>query len=256
MTINSFITNACADEGYISKVESVVLEDLISLDFKNIEIIDALKFLAQKSGLNIVPTQSVVGRVNLTVEDAAIQDVFDVMLRSHGLAYDKKGSIYNIMTEAEYKELYGRNFVDMREVKIFNLQYAIPEHVYNLCDSLKSDIGKIILDAESGSILIMDTPTKLAEIATVIESLEKKTTILKVFNLQYANASDIEAQLKNQLDLKKVGTIRAEERSNQLIVQTLPDRIGDIEKIIERLDQKTQEVLLDIKIIKVNLSNR
>jgi len=159
------------------------------------------------------------------------------------------------MTEEEYKALYGKTFSDIRKVKVFHLKYAIPQQVFNLCDKLKSDIGKIIFDTESGNILVMDTPQKIEEISEIINSLEKKTTVLKVFDLKYANAKNIASQLKNQLDLKKVGTIRADERSNQVIVQTLPERIDDIAKLIERLDRKTREVLLDVRIIKVKLSN-
>ncbi|MCM8801676.1 MAG: secretin and TonB N-terminal domain-containing protein, partial [Candidatus Omnitrophica bacterium] len=75
----------------------------ISLDLRNIEIVEALKFLSVKTGLSIVPTQKVSGRVTLMVENVPIKDVFDIMLRSNNLAYDKKGEIYNVMTEAEYK---------------------------------------------------------------------------------------------------------------------------------------------------------
>jgi type II secretory pathway component GspD/PulD (secretin) len=244
---------------YVNKefrpVGKKALEAKISLDFKEIDIGDALKFLSKKAGLNIIPTKKVSGRITLNVENATLKDVFDIMLRSNGLAYDKKGDIYNVMTEDEYRALYGKDFSDVRKVKVFHLRYAIPEQVFTLCDTLKSDIGKVILDSESGSLLIMDTPEKLKEIKEVIDSLERKTTILKVFDLKYANAKDIAEQLKNQLDLKKVGSIRADERSNQVIVQTLPARIKDIEKLIAHLDRKTREVLMDVRIVKIKLSN-
>ena len=256
--VGVILTAFSQEFAYLGKKEHSaynILDKKISLDFKNIDIIDALKFIAQKTGLNIIPTNKVKGRVTLNVENAALRDVFDIMLRSNGLAYDKKGDIYNVMTEEEYKTLYGKNFSDIRKVKIFHLKYAVPEHVFNLCDKLKSDIGKIIFDAESGNILVMDTPQKIQEIGEVISSLEKKTTVLKVFDLKYANAKDIANQLKNQLDIKKVGTIRADERSNQVIVQSLPERIDDIVKLIESLDRKTRQVLLDVRVIKVKLSN-
>jgi type II secretory pathway component GspD/PulD (secretin) len=159
------------------------------------------------------------------------------------------------MTEEEYKNLYGKNFYDRRQVKVFHLKYAVPEQIFTLCNSLKSEIGKVILDTESGAVLVMDTPEKLKEIEEVINSLEKKTTVLKVFDLRYARAKDIADQLKNQLDAKKVGMVRADERSNQVIVQTLPERMKEIEELIVKLDRKTREVLLDVKIIKIKVSN-
>jgi type II secretory pathway component GspD/PulD (secretin) len=227
----------------------------ISLDLRNIEVADALKFLAIKAGLNIVPTKNVAGRVTLTVENVPVQDIFDIMLRSNSLAYDRKGEIYNIMTETEYKALYGRNFSDTRQVMLFRLKYAIPEKAFTLLDTLKSDIGRILVEPESGTVLLMDTAENLMEAKKALYALEQKSSI-KVFGLKYAKAKDIEEQLKAQLDIKKVGTIKADERTNQVIVQALPERMDKIAELISALDKKTKAVLIDIKIIKIKLTNQ
>jgi len=226
----------------------------ISLDLRNIEIVDALKFLALKAGLNIVPTQKVIGRVTLTVENVQVKDIFDIMLRSNSLAYDTKGDIYSVMTEAEYRALYGKLFSDSRQVVVFRLKYAIPEQAFNLLDALKSDIGRVLVETESGTVLLMDTPEKIAEARNALESLEQKSSV-RMFSLKYAKAKDVEEQLKTQLDLKKVGTVRADERTNQVIVQALPERMDKIAELISGLDKKTKAVLIDTKIIKIKLTD-
>ena len=231
------------------------IEKRVSLDFKDIEIIDALKFLSTKAGINIIPTNQVAGRVNLSVEDAPLGDIFDIMVRSNDLAYDKKGEIYNIMTEEEYKQLYGKNFYDLREVKVFELKYVIPEQAYVLCDNLRSEIGKVLLNEESGAVMVMDTPRKIKEIGKALASLESKNTEIKIFDLKYANSKDIANQLKNQLDLKNVGSIKSDERTNQVIVQTLPERMSDIKTLIEGLDLKTKQVLVEVRIVKIEMSD-
>ena len=73
--------------------------DYISLDLRNIEVTDALKFLATKADLDIIPTKEVSGRITLMVENVPVKDVFDIMLRSNNLAYEKQGDIFNVMTE-------------------------------------------------------------------------------------------------------------------------------------------------------------
>ena len=236
-------------------IAAVGIANRISLDLRNIDVIDALKFLSMKSGLNIIPTQKVAGRVTLRVENVPVKDVFDIMLRSNSLAYDKKGEIYNIMTEQEYRALYGKNFSDTRQVRVLRLKYAIPEQAFSLLDAVKSEIGRLLVEPESGTVLLMDTPERINEAEKTLASLEQKS-IIKVFTLRYARAKDIEEQLKNQLDAKKVGTVRADERNNQVIVQTLPDRMKDIEELVVGLDKKTKQVLIDAKIIKIRLSNQ
>ncbi|MFH1339060.1 MAG: secretin N-terminal domain-containing protein [Candidatus Omnitrophota bacterium] len=230
------------------------MQGRISLDLRNIDVVDALKFLSIKGGINIIATKSVTGRVTLRVEDVPIQDVFDIMLRSNNLAYDKKGEIYNVMTQEEYRALYGARFADVREVFVTRLKYSIPAQIFDLLDALKSEIGVIHVDPESGNILIMDSPGKIQVMQEALERFEQEC-LVRVFQLNYAEAKDIEEQLKTQLDLKKVGMVKADERSNQVIVQTLPERMKQIEKLINLLDQKTKEVLIDAHIIKVNLSD-
>lgn len=248
---------ALTPEVALETVEPVVagMSGRISLDLRNIEVTDALKFLSLKTGVNMISTKDVAGRVTLMVLNVPAKDVFDIMLRSNGLAYTKEGEIYNIMTGEEYKALFGKRFADIREVKVFRIKYAIPEQVFTMLDALKSEIGRVLVEPDSGTAIIMDTPEKIAEIEKMLSTLEQKN-LVRVFQLKYAKAKDIEEQLKAQLDVKKVGTIKADERSNQVIVQTLPDRMVNIEKLIASLDQKTKQVLVDSTIIKVKLSDQ
>ncbi len=224
----------------------------ISLDLRSTDIGDALKYISLKAGINIIITKNVTGRVTFTVENVKIQDIFDIMLRSNGLAYIKQGDIYNIMTEEEYKSLYGVKFSDTRITKTFRLKYAIPDQAFVLLDTLKSEIGRILVEPDSGMALIMDTPEKIKEVEIAMKTLEQRN-VVRVFTLNYANAKDVEEKLKLQIDAKKVGSVKADERLNQIIVQALPDRIYDIEKLIKALDGRPKEVRIDARIIKIRL---
>lgn len=228
---------------------------LLSVDFRNMDIIDALKFLSSKGNLNIITSKNVSGRATLTLESVALKDVFDLMLRSNGLAFVKEGEIFNVMTEAEYRALYGKNFYDVRTVKVFRLKYSIPEQAFSLLDALKSEVGRVLVDQESGNVLLMDTPERIAQMQGALEEFEKQNT-LETFTLKYAKAKDAEEILKTRLDLKKVGSIKADERNNQIIVQTLVDRMQEIRSLIADLDKPTREVLIDTKIVKINLSDQ
>lgn len=246
--------NTLINEATGVSAEEYNMDQLISLDLRALDITDVLKYLALRGGMNIVVSKNVTGRVSFMLANVSIRDVFDVILRSNSLAYEKCGNIYTIMTEKEYYERYGKQFSDMREVRIFRLKYAVPESVFSLADALKSEIGRLVVDQDSGTVLVMDTPEKIKEIENAIVSLEKKSNT-QVFELKYAKAKDIEDQLKDKLDGKKVGTVKADERSNQVVIEALPERMKEIEKLINSLDRKTREVFIDAKIVKVALSN-
>lgn len=230
------------------------MDKLISLDLRSTDATDALKYLAMQGELNISISNSVAGRVNLLLTNVPIRDVFDLILRSNELAYDKQNNVYHVMTEAEYKTLYGKRFSDMRAVKTFRLQYASPQQAFNLLDTLKSDVGRLLVDEESGTVMVMETPENLREMEEALAVLEQEGTT-RVIDLRYAKAKDIEERLKDELEANKLGFVKADERSNQLIIKTLPERMKQLEEIIGALDRKTREVLIDAKIVKVSYTN-
>ena len=240
--------------GYSQSGEGEFPDQIVSLELKDMDILEALKYISAKTSLNIIPTKEVTGRVSLNVVNASLKDIFDIILRSNNLAYVKKGNIFNVMSENEYKARFGKNFYDSRITKVFRLKYAIPDQALSLLNTMKSDIGKVLLDAESGVLLVIDTPERVDSMETTLAAMDQKC-VIKAFNLKYARAKDIEEQLKSQLDLKKVGSIKADERTNQVIVQTLPDRMEDISRLILGLDQKTRQILIDAKIIQVKLTS-
>jgi len=249
-----FIAAGCFQGGFLSAAGEDFPDQIISLELKDMDILEALKYISARTGLNIIPTKEVTGRVSLNVSNSSLKDIFDIILRSNNLAYDKKGNIFNVMSDNEYKARYGKNFYDSRISRVFRLKYAIPDQAYNLLNTMKSEIGKVLLDSESGILLVIDTPEKIAAMETTLAAMDQKC-VIKAFNLKYARAKDIEEQLKSQLDIKKVGSIKADERTNQVIVQTLPERMEDISRLIRGLDQKTRQILIDAKIIQVQLTN-
>ena len=227
----------------------------VSLDLRNIDVLEALKFLAEKGNLNIVPTRNVTGRVTLNLQNVSIKDIFDLILRSNGLAYVREKDIFYVMNEAEYKATYGKPFFDVRQVKVFRLKYSIPEQAFSLMDALKSEIGRVLVDQESGNVLLMDTPEHINRIEEALEEFEKRN-IIEVFDLKYAKAKDVEEILKTRIDFKKVGMVKADERNNQVIVQTFADRMQEVRDLIRYLDEPTREVLIETKIVKIKLSNQ
>ncbi len=230
------------------------MDERVSLDLRSTEVTDALKYLATKGGLNIAISKNVSGRVNLFLTDVPIRDVFDLILRSNELAYDMQGNVFNVMTEAEYRALYGRKFADLRRVETFRLQYAVPEQAFNLLDTLKSDIGRLLVDEESGTVMVMDTPDNLKQMESALSTMETESTV-QVFDLRYAKAVDVEERLKADVDDKKLGYVKADARTNQLIIKTLPSRMAEMETLVRALDRKTRQVLIDAKIVKVNLTD-
>src|SRR5882724_1015762 len=59
---------------------SAGLKERITLDLRNIEIGEALKFLALKGNLNMVIGKNVAGRISLYLTEVTVADVLEIML--------------------------------------------------------------------------------------------------------------------------------------------------------------------------------
>jgi len=231
-----------------------------SLDLRGMDIVDTIKFLAMKGGLNIVTSKSVSGRTTLFLKDVTIADVLDVILLTNNLACEKKNNIITIMTESEYESLYGKKYTDKVEIVTLKLKYALPTNVGAALTSIQSNIGKIVMDDNTGTLILIDTPEKLKEMEEAAYNLDNgvidkvSPTITKVFELDYALTEDMKEKVSTMLT-EGIGSVNSDERTNKIVIKDLPNKVKDIEEIITAFDVKTKQVFIEAKIVEVTLSD-
>ncbi|MFC1704445.1 secretin N-terminal domain-containing protein [Candidatus Omnitrophota bacterium] len=226
----------------------------ISLDLRDMDVVDVYKFLAFKGNFNISISKNLAGRVTLFLKKVSVRDSLDIISLANGLAYKIMGeNIIHVMTEAEYVSMYGKKFSDKTDVEIIRLSYAKPAYVLEALKNIKSDIGRLVIDEDSGSVVIIDTIDTTKKMLALVEAIDKPLET-KIYNLKYANADDVAGKLRAKLDNKAVGSVQADARSNQLVIQAFPDRITEVETIIAALDTKTKAVLIAVRILKITLN--
>jgi type II secretory pathway component GspD/PulD (secretin) len=222
----------------------------IALDVRDMNIVDIIKFLANKGEFNVVISPTVDGRTTVLLNNVEIKDALDIVVISNKLAYSIQNSIVQVMTAVEYEAMYGSAFSDKTMVATLRLQYSKPSYVLAALDNLKSNVGKIIIDEDTGSVVLIDTPEAIERMKKVVLEIERPIDTL-IYNLKYARADVVADKLRMRIDAKSVGSISADERSNQIIVRAFPGRKDEIEKIIRHLDAPTKEVLIEARILQV-----
>jgi len=228
------------------------MERAITLDVRDMNIVDVIKFLALKGEFNIVISPTVSGRATVLLNSVTIKDSLDIVIIANNLAYKVQGNILQVMSSAEYEALFGKKFSDKTTVSIVRLNYSKPSYVLAALDSIKSNVGKIIIDEDTGSVVMIDTPEAIEKMKIAIEEIEKPLETF-VFTLQYADADVVADKLRSRIDAKSVGSIIPDNRSNKLIVRAFPDRRKEVEEIIRQIDTPTKEVLVDARILQIVL---
>ena len=249
------------DPSQPSEIVPPLIDTKISLDLRDIDILDAIKYLAIKAGLNLVASQGITGSVSFLLNDVSIRDAIDIILSSNRLAYIIKGNVLRVMTEEEYKGLYGKEFYDQRETKVISLKYASPKNVGAILENIKSSVGRIVYNDSTGTIVLMDTPEKIAQMEEIIQTEELPTIVRlppvtsEIFDLKYAKAPVVSEKLTPSLT-KDIGKIYVDERANRLVISDLPSNIDDLRSLINAFDTKTREVFIQAKIVQVALNNK
>ena len=228
--------------------------ELISLDLKGMDIRDVMKILSQKSGLNIVLDNDVKGTVTLYIKDVNIRDALDIIVSTNNLSYEEDISLIRIMNEKEYEKLHGKRFKDKTITEVVKLDYSNASEVTKALSQMKTNVGKIISDDASNTIVLMDVPESIKKMKGVISDMDTPL-VTEVFSLGYAKAELLKDKLEQMIS-KGVGSLKFDERTNRLVVKDTPVKIEDIRKVIEAFDEKTREVTIEASIIQVTLSDK
>ena len=88
---------------------------------------------------------------------------------------------------------------------------------------------------------------------TTFEQMNKEELETGVFVLNYAEASKAVDALKDVVTER--GTLKADARTNMVVVKDIPTNLYRVRQVIERLDHRTPQVAIDTKIVETTLGD-
>lgn len=238
-------------EQQLLPIKEIKEDETISLDLRGINIIELFKVLSQKSGLNIVPSSKVRGRVNIFLNNVTVEDVIEIILISQDLACERKGNILYVVTAQEYKEIFGKKYYEKRKFKVFKLQYASPKAVFNVFSQIKTDIGKIIVEEGSATVIVVDIPEAIKKMEIALSRLDQPLPY-QTFNLNYAQAEDVQTEIAKILT-PGPSIMQIDKRTNKLVVRDLPEKMKLVKDIMFAFDESPKQVFIEAEIIQVYL---
>ncbi|WP_282039687.1 type IV pilus secretin PilQ [Halomonas alimentaria] len=157
----------------------------ITLNFQDIEVRSVLAIIADFTGLNLVASDSVQGRVTLNLEDVPWDQALDLVLKSHGLASRQEGNVIVVapaaeLAQREQLELQARDQLETLAPltsKYIEVRYARAEDLAELLKGesgfgLLSERGRVAVDQRTNTLLIQDTADQIDEILRTLERLD------------------------------------------------------------------------------------
>lgn len=226
----------------------------ISLDIKGMDIIEVLKTLASKNGMNLVIDRNVSGRVTVFLKDVLPDEAMGTILASNNLALHREGSISRVMTSQDYEQAFGRKPYDPRRMFRVKLRNIPAAQAASILNQIKSPAGIIVVDEASAALIITETPRKLDEMRKLLFDMDRPTQT-RAFDINYA-ACDKAAEAVSEVLSKGIGRMVIDARNARIIITDHPQKLEQAAAIIEKFDQQSRQVLIEAKILQVNLNDK
>jgi len=141
---------------------------LISIDFKDAEIRQVLRIISLKSGVDIVAGTDVEGLITIKLTNVPWEQALDMILRTYGFTYERKGNIVRVMTVASQEQ-------EALATEVFPLDYAKAKEVPDAITEMLSERGKVKFDERTNTVVVTDIPTTLFQIKQVVQRLDQRT---------------------------------------------------------------------------------
>lgn len=160
----------------------------VSLDFQDADISNVLRLLADVSGLNIVISDDVKGKVTLKLINVPWDQALDIVLKMNNLGQVREGTIIRVATvasitkqqddEARAKETKVR--AEDLVTKVVYVNYAKAE---DLVETLKKNLsprGDITIDKRTNTMIVKDINKQVMEVVSLVKTLDTRTPQVQI----------------------------------------------------------------------------
>ena len=163
----------------------------ISLDFQDVEVRTILQILAKESGTNIVASDTVNGKMTLSLKDVPWDQALDLVMQARNLDMRQQGNIINIAPRdellakdkaflqaekeiAELGSLYSQNFqLKYKNVEEFRKILRLDEiDTNNSRNTLLSNRGSALIDPATNTLIVTDTRSVIEKFRKLIDELD------------------------------------------------------------------------------------
>jgi len=161
--------------------EAIFTGQRISLDFKDADIQNVLRVLADVSGLNIIATDDVKGKVTLHLNDVPWDQALDLVLRSNRLEKTQEGNVVRISTVSRLKEERealraaqdAERELEPLRVKYVRVNYAkADEALIEKVKGVLTDRGSVTFDDRTNTIIVRDITRGTDDASQLIHELD------------------------------------------------------------------------------------
>ncbi|MCR8922416.1 type IV pilus secretin PilQ [Dasania sp. GY-MA-18] len=174
--------------------EFAYVGEKLSLNFQDIEVRAVLQLIADFTGLNLVASDTVSGKITLRLQNVPWDQALELVLKTKGLDKRQVGNVLMVAPAAEIAERERQEIENNKQVEelaplqteYIRIRYADAKALFELfkdggtedegdsggSGTMLSLRGSIIVDERTNSLLVTETAQKLEDFRRVIKLLD------------------------------------------------------------------------------------
>lgn len=239
-----------------------------------------------EGGLGRLPPEELVTRVvpAQNVESAELVKILRPLIPQYGhiaavanpnvvIISDHADNILRMMRIIEQIDV-----ADEDEIVVVPLKEAFVGSVVAMLEMMAPDqLGRgaagpqriqVIANERNNSLVLRGKSRPIAEVLKLVEKLDQPATVTggtQVIYLKYADATKVAELLEGMVDAERGGNgeeaarpetmIRADESLNAIVVRADPGVMNEIQDILDRLDIRRTQVLIEAAIVEVSITD-
>ncbi len=155
----------------------------VSFEFKDIDIHNLLRIIAEISKKNIVVADDVTGKVTIRLRNVPWDQALELILRSKGLGMEDLGNIIrvapNATLEAEQKARVERKkaakTLEDLQVQLIPVNYANAEGMSGRVKDILTERGNVTVDARTNTLIVRDVASNMGKVRSMVATLDTQT---------------------------------------------------------------------------------
>lgn len=175
----------------------------VSFEFKDIEIHNLLRIIAEISKKNIVVADDVTGKVTIRLRHVPWDQALDLILRSKSLGQEDLGNIIRVAPlakleeEARLRAERKKAEKSSRElsVQLVPVNYATALEMSARVKEILSERGNVTVDTRTNTLIVRDLPENMTRVRSLVASLDLQTPQVLI------EARIVEANVRQQREI-------------------------------------------------------
>jgi type IV pilus assembly protein PilQ len=186
-----------------SSQEKIYTGRKLSLDFKDADIKNILRLIAEVSNLNIITGDDVTGKITMRLVDVPWDQAFDVILQARSLGMSRVGNVVRVAPletlkkeiQAELEAKRTKERLEDLVTELIPVNYASGKEIIPQVKSVLSERGDVKVDERTNILIVKDIVRNILGAKNLVKSLDTKTPQVLI------EARIIEANLTFQKEL-------------------------------------------------------